>query len=206
MITVVTGRFNTETLNSNYEYRKKYGFNCLYCCPLELSPKILYDTPVFVIEMNNSTNKIEGVGLIKNRIQTNRYYKVHNDGNTNRYIYIGNYFIDRETLESYNPQLVYILEIVLFKGKTHSKRGSGLTIIPEKVLKFDICKGINLQKDIKTIFIYQFRTKISQDNGVNIIQDNIENRENRENIENRDNNENNENNENRENILSKNEC
>jgi len=193
MITVVTGRFNTETLNSNYEYRRKHGFKCLYCCPSELSPKILYDTLVFVIEMNNSTNKIEGVGLIKNRIQANRYYRVHNDGNTNRYIYIGNYFIDRETLESYNPQLVYILEIVLFKGKTHSKRGSGLTIIPEKVLKFDICKGINVQKDIKNIFIYQFRTKISQDNEVNRIQDNSENRENSENSENS------------ENILSKNE-
>ena len=182
MITVVTGRFNTETLNSNYEYRRKHGFKCLYCCPSELSSKILYGTHVFVIEMNNSTNKIEGVGLIKNRIQANRYYRVHNDGNTNRYIYIGNYFIDRETLESYNPQLVYILEIVLFKGKTHSKRGSGLTIIPEKVLKFDICKGINVQKDIKNIFIYQFRTKISQDNEVNRIQDNSENSENSENI------------------------
>jgi hypothetical protein len=184
MITVVTGRFNTETLNSNYEYRKKYGFKCLYCCPSELSPKILYDSPVFVIEMNNSTNKIEGVGLIKNRIQTNKYYKVHNDGNTNRYIYIGNYFIDRETLETYNPRLVYVLEIVLFKGKTHSKRGSGLTIIPEKVLKFDICKGINVQKDIKNIFVYQFRDKISQDIEVNKIHDSSENGETSENREN----------------------
>ena len=184
MITVVTGRFNTETLNSNYEYRKKYGFKCIYCCPLELSSKISYDTPVFVIEMNNSTNKIEGIGLIKNRIQTDRYYRVHNDQNTNRYIYIGKYFIDRETIESYNPQLVYILEIVLFKGKTHSKRGSGLTIIPEKVLKFDICKGINVQKDIKKIFIYEFRTKISQENEVNRIQDNSENRDNSENSDN----------------------
>ena len=87
--------------------------------------------------------------------------------------------------------MVYILEIVLFKGKTHSKRGSGLTIIPEKVLKFDICKGINVQKDIKNIFIYQFRPKISQDNEVNRIQDNSENSENRENSENN---------------LSKNEC
>jgi hypothetical protein len=163
MITVVTSRFNTETLNSNYEYRRKHGFKCMYCCPSELSPKILYDTPVFVIEMNNSTNKIEGIGLIKNRIQTNKYYKVHNDGNTNRCIYIGHYFIDRETLERYNYQLVYVLEIVLFKGKTHSKRGSGLTIIPEKVLKFDICKGINVSKDIKTIFICQFRNTTVKD-------------------------------------------
>jgi hypothetical protein len=79
------------------------------------------------------------------------------------------------------------LEIILFKGKTHSKRGSGLTIIPEKVLKFDICKGINVQKDIKNIFIYQFRTKPSQDNEVNRIQDNSENRDNIENSENREN-------------------
>lgn len=163
MITVVTSRFNTETLNSNYEYRRKHGFKCMYCCPSELSPKILYDTPVFVIEMNNSTNKIEGIGLIKNRIQTNKYYKVHTDGNTNRCIYIGNYFIDRETLERYNYQMVYVLEIVLFKGKTHSKRGSGLTTIPEKVLKFDICKGINVPKDIKNIFICQFRNKTIKD-------------------------------------------
>ena len=76
--------------------------------------------------------------------------------------------------------MVYILEIILFKGKTHSKRGAGLTIIPEKVLKFDICKGINLQKDIRTIFISQFREKISQ---YNEVKRNEENR-NEENSEN----------------------
>jgi hypothetical protein len=73
---------------------------------------------------------------------------------------------------------------VLFKGKTHSKRGSGLTIIPEKVLKFDICKGINVQKDIKNIFVYQFRDKISQDIEVNKIHDSSENGETSENREN----------------------
>ena len=51
-----------------------------------------------------------------------------------------------------------------------------------------------MQKDIKNIFIYQFRPKISQDNEVNRIQDNSENSENRENSENSENN------------LSKNEC
>ena len=81
MITVVTGRFNTETLNSNYEYRKKYGFQCLYCCPWELSPKILYDTPVFVIEMNNQKNQIEGIGLIKNKYETNNNIITSTTGN-----------------------------------------------------------------------------------------------------------------------------
>jgi hypothetical protein len=164
MITVVTGRFNKDTLISNYNYRVKKGFKCMYSCPLELSPKIPYNTPVFVIEMNNSTNKIEGIGLIKNRPETEKYYKVHTDTNTNRYTYIGKYFIERQILYEHNDHLVYILEEILFKGKTHSKRGSGLTKIPEKILKFKICEGINIKNEIKEIFIYQFRNNLLQDN------------------------------------------
>jgi hypothetical protein len=159
MITpIVTSRFNNETRDVNYAYREKRKFACLYCCPLELSPKIQYNMPVFVIEMNNSINKIEGIGLIKNKPES-KYYKVHSDGNTNRYTYVGNYFINRKIMEDYNSLLVYVLEEILFKGKSHSKRGSGLTMIPAKVLQLDICEGININKDIKEIFIYHFREK-----------------------------------------------
>ena len=160
MLSIVTGRFNNETRQANYAYRQKHNFKCLYCVPTELSPKILYNTPVFVIEMNNETNKIEGIGLIKNKPATNRYYRVHEDGNTNRYTYIGNYFLDREKLEEYNPFLVYVLEVILFKGYTHSKRGSGLTTIPEKVLKLDVCEKMDIKKEIRLIFINHFREKI----------------------------------------------
>jgi len=164
MFSVVTGRFNSETLISNYEYRRRHNLKCMYCCPSQLSPKIKYNTLVFVIEMNNSTNMIEGIGLIKNKPETERYYKVHLDGNTNRYIYISKYFIDRKIIEDYNPHLVQILEQILFKGKTHSKRGSGLTIIPEKVLKLDICKDINIKKDIKDIFMNTFSSENIENN------------------------------------------
>lgn len=159
MFSVVTGRFNNETRDVNYAYRKKHDFKCMYCIPYELSSKILYNTPVFVIEMNNETNKIEGIGFIKNKPATNRYYKVHNDGNTNRYTYIGNYFLERKVVNDYNPLLVYILEEILFKGYTHSKRGSGLTTIPEKVLKLDVCEGMDIKKEIKRIFVGHFREK-----------------------------------------------
>lgn len=169
MFSVVTGRFNNETLDANYAYRKKHGFTCIYCVPTELSPKILYNTPVFVIEMNNPANKIEGIGLIKNKPATNRYYKVHEDGNTNRFIYIGNYFLDKETINNYNPLLIFILEKILFKGYTHSKRGSGLTTIPEKVLKLDICEGIDIKKEIKQVFIWHFREKLKSNNSVNSV-------------------------------------
>jgi hypothetical protein len=166
MFSLVTTRFNNETLNANYVYREKHNFKCMYCAPLELSPKILYNTLVFVVEMNNETNKIAGIGLIKNKPVTKRYYKVHEDGNTNRFIYIGNYFLERETIDDYNPLLVYVLEEILFKGYTHSKRGSGLTKIPEKVLKLDVCEGMDIKKEIKHIFIGHFREKLKANNAV----------------------------------------
>lgn len=164
MFTVVTGRFNSETIIPNYEYRKRHNLKCIYCCPSRLSPKIPHESLVFVIEMNNTTNMIEGIGLIKNKFDLTKYYKVHSDPNSNRYIYIGNYFMDRKTIYDINSQLVYILEQILFKGKTHSKRGSGLTTIPEKVLKLDICKDINIKNDIKQLFIRCFSSENIEDN------------------------------------------
>jgi hypothetical protein len=164
MFSVVTGRFNSETVIPNYEYRKRHNLKCIYCCPSRLSPKIPHESLVFVIEMNNTTNMIEGIGLIKNKFDLTKYYKVHSDPNSNRYIYIGNYFMDRKTINDINSQLVDILEQILFKGKTHSKRGSGLTTIPEKVLKLDICKDINIKNEIKQLFIRCFSSENIEDN------------------------------------------
>jgi hypothetical protein len=154
---VVTSRFNNQTRDANYTYRLRKGFECMYCTPLELSPKIPYDTPIFVIEMNNSTNKIEGIGFIKNKPETNKYYKVHEDGNTNRFTYIGKYFMNRELIDKHNPLLVYILEKMLFKGYTHSKRGSGLTMIPENLVKAE--KDMNVKKEINKLFSHYFIKK-----------------------------------------------
>jgi hypothetical protein len=136
----------------------------MYCVPLELSSKISLNTPVFVLEMNNSTNKIQGIGLIKNKPELKKYYKVHTDGNTNRYTYIGKYFMDRTLIETLNPFLVYVLEEILFKGKTHSKRGAGLLLLPEKVLKLPVCDGIDVKKNIKDLFVFNFRGKNKIDN------------------------------------------
>jgi hypothetical protein len=162
MYHVVTGRFNNETCQSNYAYREKRNFACMYSCPTLLSPKIPYNVPVFVIEMNNSTNKILGIGLIKNSHETSKYYKVHSDGNNNRYTYIGKYYMDRDTIDDYNANLVFILEEILFKGKTHSKRGCGLTLFPDKVLKLDVCEGMNVKKEIKELFVYHYREKLQE--------------------------------------------
>lgn len=160
MFTVVTGRYNNDTWDASVRYRERRQLSCIYAPPYKLAETIDINSPVFVIEMNNSTNQIMGIGLIKNKLVTDKVYKVQEDTNCNRYIYIGEYHISREILDHYNPLLVYVLDEILFKGYTHSKRGSGLTKIPEKVLKLDTCEGMNIKKEIKDIFIYHFKDKI----------------------------------------------
>jgi hypothetical protein len=161
MFTVVTVRYNNETWELNKNYRDRRELPCIYASPSKLAENIDLNSPVFVIEMNNSINQIIGIGLIKNKLVTDRVYKVQDNSNYNRYIYTGDYHISREILDDYNSELVYILDEILFKGYTHSKRGSGLTKIPEKVLKSDVCENMNIKKEIKEIFIYHFRDKIN---------------------------------------------
>jgi len=160
MFTIVTVRYNNETLEKNFCYREIKKLPCVYATPYKLAETIDLNSPVFVIEMNNSTNQIVGIGLIKNKLALDKIYKIQEDASYNRYIYIGDYHISREILDEYNSFLVYVLDEILFKGYTHSKRGSGLTKIPEKVLKLEICEGIDIKKEIKNIFISHFRDKI----------------------------------------------
>lgn len=161
MFTIVTGRYNNETWDATQQYREKKGLKCIYAPPCKLSPTIDLNSVVFVIEMNNQINQIMGIGLIKNKLITDKVYKVQKDTNCNRYIYIGEYHISREVLEDYNAELVYVLDQILFKGYTHSKRGSGLTKIPEKVLKLEVCEDIDIKKEIKNVFIYHYRDQIN---------------------------------------------
>jgi hypothetical protein len=160
MFTIVTGRYNNETWEASLRYREKKKFACIYAPPSKLVETIDANSPVFVIEMNNSKNEIMGIGLIKNKLVTDKVYKVQEDSNCNRYIYIGEYHISRDLINNYNPLLVYILDTILFKGYTHSKRGAGLTKIPEKVLKLDVCEGMDIKKEIKDLFVYHYKETI----------------------------------------------
>jgi hypothetical protein len=160
MAYIVSTRFTQSTLKENRDYREKTPeFQCIYGSPQEFSPKILYDLLVFVVEMNNDTNCIEGIGLIRNHPFMDKYYKIHDDANYNRYVYKSNYFVDRDLLLRHNEQIVKALDHILFKEKTHLKRGSGFTRIPEKLLKHH-CITINLVQEIKNIFVEVFDKKM----------------------------------------------
>ena len=166
MFTLASTRFNNYTLEENEKYRIKTNNACVYCSPQRMSPKIKVDSLVFIVEMNNELNQIEGIGLIKNTVNLDKYFKVYETCNFNRYVFKGKYRICREELTRYNIQLVEILDDILFKGKTHLKRGAGITTITDKLLKTERCKGLDIKTVIKEIFITVFSSESIKDNNL----------------------------------------
>ena len=76
-------RFNNET----YEYFSKYNDKikgCVYNCPVRIKESIAPSKKIYVIEMNNSTNKIMGIGIV-NGLTLIRKHKIYKDVNYNRY-------------------------------------------------------------------------------------------------------------------------
>ena len=86
--------------------------------------------------MNNTKNSIEGIGIIKNNLarENRKYYKIYTDNNYNRFIYKSNYRIDRKNFNSYENEVISLLEDYLFKSAYHCKRGQGIQKLPKKVV------------------------------------------------------------------------
>jgi len=155
MYTLVSNRFTDATWQANELYRKKHSIEgCIYGSPQRFSTRIDLNALIHVIEMNNSKNKIFGIGIIRNMIQVDKYYGIYETGNYNRYVFKGKYHLNREELPK---QLVDGLEHILFKDKTHMKRGSGMTIVPERLLRHEKFCELNVKREIKRIFWEKYK-------------------------------------------------
>jgi len=97
-----------------------------------------------------------GIGLIRNRPTFDKYYKIYENGNYNRYIYKSEYHLDRDVLQRHNAKLVEALDYILFKEKTHLKRGTGFVTVPAKLLNHSRCEQMNLKNEIRDAFINVF--------------------------------------------------
>jgi hypothetical protein len=132
-IYVTTTRFTDETWNENIAYRtrSKHAVKAIYSSPYALDPR--HSPPranVFVIEMNNSQNQIEGIGLVKNYAISQKYRIYNKHENYNRYTFLGKARVDRADMK--NRKLLEKLEEFCFKGKGHQKRLRGITRIPKE--------------------------------------------------------------------------
>ena len=138
-------RFDNKTFLENVTWKKKHGeIGCVYGTPIKISEKILPEMEIIVIEMNNSENVIEGLGIIKNKLQreNKKKYKIYDDNNYNRFIYKSVMRIDRSSFSRYEKTVIQELETMLFTTRRHSKRGQGIQSLPKfiKNKEFDYCK------------------------------------------------------------------
>lgn len=154
---IATTRFNEITWDENKLWREKNNHKgCVYNVPVRISNKIPLLHNVFILEMNNSENIIMGIGLIKNQLYKKKKLSIYSDKNYNRFTYIGKYRVSRDELLREELKVIEILELAVFKGYTHLKRGQGITQLPQWVsTKYDL----DMNKIMKEIFSSRFKTK-----------------------------------------------
>ena len=68
MFHIASTRFNNDTLSQNMAYRQKTGELAIYGTGFQINVKYSIGSVLFVIEMNNDENRIEGIGIITNNI------------------------------------------------------------------------------------------------------------------------------------------
>lgn len=127
-----TTRFTNATYKENKDWREKHNWKgCIYGLNKRMPQSVPKEALVYVLEMNNDLNKIEGIGLIRNYI--NYKYKAYiykGDPNYNRFIYNSNYRLDINDIKNENYlKIIEILERLIFYGAGHYKRGQGITTI-----------------------------------------------------------------------------
>jgi aconitase A len=149
--TLATTRFTNFTWQENCRFREKNPHvKCAYTSPVPLSQNILPESLIFVLEMNNDTNHIIGIGLIKNHPIFEKY-TIYEVNNYNRFFYFGKWRIGVEDMTRYEKEILKLYEAMCFNGSTHMKRGHGITSFPLSLLY--LCSAdINLIEFVRDMF------------------------------------------------------
>ena len=157
---IATTRFNEKTWKENCRWREKNNWKgCIYGTPKQVSESISLFVPMFILEMHNDENLIQGIGLIKNAVSVDRYYKIYSEGNYNRYTYKSEYRIGRKDMTEYEEKIMTIFDTLVFKGEKHLKRGQGIIAVPSWIKNN---KHINFIQIFKNMFSTRFHETTSK--------------------------------------------
>jgi len=168
-------RFNNITYEENINYRRKYNENVIYGSTLKIRDKYPAGCLIFIAEMNNEKNRIEGISLIKNLLVHDKRHKIYDNNEYNRYIYRGKYWLSREQINDFDRDVLEIFDNILFKGKSHLKCRIGITIITEKLFSHWVYELKKIKKKVKELFIHYFKDNIDNiDNIDNEVKENVE--------------------------------
>lgn len=173
MFHIACTRFNNSTYKENLEYREKNKEALIYGSSFKIRNLYPSGCLLFVVEMNNETNRIEGIGLIRNLLVSDKRHKIYENSDYNRFIYRGKYWIDRVKLDHKDKEIGEILDNILFKGKSHLKFRTGITIITEKLFTHWDYELRTLKNKIKFVFLGAFNNMNEFYNEINDEQEQI---------------------------------
>lgn len=150
---VVAARFSTKTWEEQCAYYKKKNITgCVYGSPQPMAKAIEYLAPVFVLEMNLSTKRIMGVGLVTNDCIVGTHH-IYSDTQYNVCAYVGKYRVDRDEMTPEEDAIMAVFDDELF-WKSHVWRSSnGLRHIPKRVCDLP---GFNYEIVMRNMFVNRF--------------------------------------------------
>lgn len=146
-----TTRFSDLTYEENRKFCAKYKKKSLYCNPHPLPKCIPADGTVYVIEMNNTKDKIEGIGKIRNRLKYN-VYNVYEAAFYNQNHFEGDERIEAEDFDEAERVFIHSLEQQCFHGRGHLKRGHRMLSFPSAKLGTCNKNGLDVIGRIEEIF------------------------------------------------------
>ncbi len=150
-------RFTNETYQQNKDYmQKKQLTGCIYGTPRRIPATVPINSSAIIFEMNNDQNKLIGIGIVKNWIDTSTRRKIYTEGNYNRYIYRGEYHLSRDEMLKYGEDKIQFLETMMFKGRTNFKRGDSITCMSQK---YQHIFNRQFEKNIKDYCATMFQEK-----------------------------------------------
>lgn len=161
---IVTTRFNKDTWCENETYREKHHptLGCAYGVPGKATSSFTGDDILLVLEMNNSENRIMGIGMVKNQpVMRNKQYNVYENPEYNRYVYLGKNRIDRNDMTEQEEEIMKVFDILCFTGKRHQKRLSGIKAFPIDML-FKMSKRLEElgKPDLVDFMTQMFKTRV----------------------------------------------
>lgn len=147
-------RFNNKTWEELSIFKRSNDNINVYNSPSRMKDEVRFNTNFIIFEMNNETNTIMGVSVVKNK-PLFRKNKIFSDNNYNRFSFEIQHRIDTSELSEAERDKTKLVEKMVFTKKTHLKRGSGITVCGSK--SFDI-HSIN-KKEIIQFFQQMFKER-----------------------------------------------
>lgn len=135
-------RFDSITYRELERYKEsinKNSYSIYGCSKIMSTTKNVNRRLLWVLEMNNTLNEIVGIGFIKNNVSTTKYCAYSNE-KYNKVYYASPFHINLKdgscTLTTAESNFIhYEFEHGVFRGKSHLKRGQGITKYPDAKIK-----------------------------------------------------------------------